>query len=370
MKYFILAGESSGDIHGANLIRAIKQKDSNAEFAFWGGDVMESVAGVKALCHVHQLAFMGFWEVMVHLKIILRLFKNCKRDIQDFEPDVLILIDYPGFNLRMAKWATLQNIKVVYYIVPQVWAWHQSRVKKLKKFTHTLIAILPFEEDFFKRHDCDVVYVGHPLLDELNHWEEQNIGQEKDQKKRYNLALLPGSRKQEIELMLPIFLTTAEALNLDCIIAKSQHLPEEFYTNIIQKTGVSNINVELLSGKMYHILHNSLFAFVTSGTATLETALCGTPQVVCYKGSSISYWIAKKLVKLSYISLVNLILNKALVKELIQQDMTKENLILAYHEGMKNKNNILEGYEQLRHVLGSKGASNRAADVILDIAAK
>jgi lipid-A-disaccharide synthase len=291
MKYFIIAGESSGDIHGANLMEALQQQDSSTEFVYWGGDSMKSVSG-RPLKHIRDLAFMGFWEVLVNIRTILGLLSQCKKDILENKPDVLILIDYPGFNLRMAKWAHKKGIKVVYYIVPQVWAWHKSRVTQLKKYTDLLIAILPFEEEFYKKYKCNVFYVGHPLLDEIKKFtaiqkKEKNLA-------TIDLALLPGSRRQEVKHMLPVYLKTADKLKLSCVIAVSQNLPQDYYKKIIEESKLQHIKVELKSNKTYEILSNCKFAFVTSGTATLETALFKVPQVIGYKGNRISYFIAKK----------------------------------------------------------------------------
>jgi lipid-A-disaccharide synthase len=361
MKYYIIAGEASGDLHGGNLMSSIQNIDNQAVFRFWGGDAMENIGG-PAVKHVRDLSFMGFWEVLTNLKTILDNIKFCKKDIAAFGPDVLILIDFPGFNLRIAEWAKTKGYKVVYYIVPQVWAWHTSRVHLLKKYTDQLIAILPFEEAFYKKHGCAVSYVGHPLLDEISKTNPANTVLP-----RFDLALLPGSRKQEIRHMLPVYLKAAEKSGLHCAIAASKHIPESYYMNIIQKAGIQNAKIDIYYNNMYNILKNSDFAFVTSGTATLETALWKVPQVVAYKGNTLSYVIAKQLIKLPYISLVNLILNKPLVTELIQDKMTVENLTASYKEAKQNLSEILEGYHDLEHKLGEKGASDRAARIITNV---
>ncbi|MBK7525222.1 MAG: lipid-A-disaccharide synthase [Saprospiraceae bacterium] len=365
MKYFILAGESSGDIHGANLMEALKNQDTSAEFVYWGGDAMKAVHG-NPLKHIRELAFMGFWEVLINIRTILNLLNQCKKDISENEPDILILIDYPGFNLRMAKWAHLKGIKVVYYIVPQVWAWHKSRVFQLKKYTDLLIAILPFEEEFYKNNECNVFYVGHPLLDEIKKFSLQQTNEKN--LKTIDLALLPGSRHQEVKHMLPVYLKAADQLKISCVIAASNNLPLTFYEKIVKMANLQNIQVEIRQNKTYEILRSSKHAFVTSGTATLETALFKVPQVIGYKGNTISYIIAKKLITLKYISLVNLILDKMLVKELIQSELNISNLIQSYHDLVKREKQILHGYEELIHLLGDEGASFRAATLISKVA--
>jgi len=365
MRYYIIAGEASGDLHGANLIAALQKKDSAAVFRFWGGDSMSIYAG-EPVTHIRKMAFMGFAEVMMNIRTIFSFFRKAKKDIIAFQPDVLILIDYPGFNLRMAEWAKRRGMKVVYYIVPQVWAWHKSRVWKLKKYTDLLIPVLPFEEQFLKNYNCRVKYLGHPLLDETEPFLEKAGKREKDNKL---LALLPGSRKQEIKAMLPVFLKAARELNIPFVIAAAPSIPDLFYTEIIKLHGFSSESNILSRSGTYKVLQNATFAFVTSGTATLETALLGVPQIVCYKANKISYYIARMLVDLKYISLVNLIMDKGIVTELIQSDFNVRNLTSVYHR-LHNEMAALEmksGYDELRLKLGGKGASERVAEAILEL---
>lgn len=363
MKYYIIAGEASGDLHGSNLMSNIVIKDSGADFRFWGGDKMSAVGG-HMVKHYKDMAFMGFVEVIKNLSTILKYMSECKADISLYNPDILILIDYPGFNLRIAEWAKKRKIKVVYYIVPQVWAWHTSRVKKLRAYTDKLLVILPFEKEFFERHNCNVVFVGHPLLDEM-----EKSSREYDYKKEIKLALLPGSRKQEINAMLKIFLDTAKLLKMDCVIAGAQSIPVEFYEKIISQFEQKDFKITLVMGNTYQVLSKSQTAFVASGTATLETALFGVPQVVCYKGNPISYLIAKSLVKLKYISLVNLILEKPAVKELIQNALTSNELAKEYQQlnAEINRNALMKDYNELQKRLGGSGASERASVEIVNL---
>lgn len=367
MRYYIIAGEASGDLHGSNLMKALKEKDASAEFRFWGGDLMANVAQEKPVKHYRDLAFMGFVEVIKNLPTILKNLKFCKRDIQAYQPDVLVLIDYPGFNLRIAKAAKRLSVKkVVYYISPQLWAWKEGRVEVIKKFVDEMLVILPFEEDFYKKHDVDAHFVGHPLLDAITHLPE--IDQEKFRKENHLdarpiIALLPGSREQEVEKMLLVMLSVKTRFkDYQFVIAGAPSLAPSFYEQY------NTEGVSFVSNKTYDVLRCSEAALVTSGTATLETALLGIPQVVCYRGSAISYAIAKRLVKhIKYISLVNLIGDKEVVKELIQNDLNTENLVreLNFILGEK-RNRILNDYAQLRMKLGGAGASRRAAEKIVE----
>ena len=359
MKYYIIAGEMSGDIHGGNLMAALREKDKEASFRFWGGDSMSEIGG-KPVQHVKNLAFMGFWEVIINLRTIVKLLRSCKQDIEIYKPDVIILIDYPGFNLRMAQWAKKKGFKVVYYIVPQVWAWHKSRLKLLRKYTDMLLAILPFEESFYRDHGCIVQFVGHPLLDEI-----QKPLKGRSEISDFDVALLPGSRKQEVEHMLPVFLKTAELLGLSCVIAATPNLPHVLYEKIIRKAKLKKASVHIYYNAMYPILQKSKFAFITSGTATLEAALWNVPQIVTYKSSYLSYMIAKNLISLKFISLVNLIMDKRLVPELIQNNLTPEVLAETYREMLPETQQIINGYAELARRLGVSGASGRAADLIL-----
>ncbi|MBK8620679.1 MAG: lipid-A-disaccharide synthase [Saprospiraceae bacterium] len=364
MKYYIIAGEVSGDKHGSNLMHSLKKSDPEADIRFWGGDAMQHAGGTMVK-HIQDLAFMGFYEVIIHLRTILNLMTICKKDILSYRPDVVILIDYPGFNLRIAEWAKKNGFKVVYYIVPQVWAWHKSRVHKLRKYTDLLLAILPFEEKFYADHGCKVTFVGHPLLDEIKNYESHKNTNSHNLPEKIKIALLPGSRKQEIKLMLPIFLNTVKKLGIKAVIAGSSNIPESMYHYIIEESGVEKNNIMLVFNDMYSILKRSEFAFVTSGTATLETALWDVPQIVAYKGNPLSYYIAKKIITLPFISLVNIILNRKLVDELIQENLTSETLSDHYNKTILDKDNIKNGYATLKKMLGTQGASDKAATAII-----
>lgn len=359
MKYYLIAGEASGDIHGANLMRAIKQIDVNAEFRFWGGDKMAQIPSATQVEHYKNTAFMGFVEVLIHLKTIFKFIKQCKEDIQEYQPDVVVFIDYPGFNLRIAQFVKEIGIKTVYYISPQVWAWKESRVKKIKQYIDKMLVILPFEKDFYKKWNYDVEYVGHPLLDEIT---QNNYPLNIEQNKPI-IALLPGSRKQEIEKILPQFLTIVNKFKkYQFVVAGLSHIDDEIYKNII-----GNRNVALIKDNTYGLLSNSYAAIVASGTATLETALFSVPLIVGYKGNLLSYYIGKLLVKIKFISLVNLIFNEKVVAELIQNELNEENLEKEFNviiEG-KHREIILEKFQMLKQKLGEEGASNKAAAEII-----
>ena len=365
MKYYIIAGEASGDLHGSNLMKSLQQKDPNAEFRFWGGDLMEKQGGTLVK-HYRDLAFMGFLEVAMNLKTILNNIKFCKNDIKNNIPDVLILVDYPGFNLRIAKFAKELGIKVVYYISPQLWAWKEGRVETIKKYVDEMMVILPFEEDFYKKHQVKAHFVGHPLLDAiltLQDVDSESFKLENNLNDKEIIALLPGSRKQEVEKMLEIMLSVRPYFkDYQFVIAGAPSLEKEFYQKYVDE------NVHFVSNRTYDLLRCSKAALVTSGTATLETALLNIPEVVCYRGSKISYAIAKRLVKhIKYISLVNLIMDKEVVKELIQSELNTGNLVEQLHLILKgnSRNLMLEEFEILRSKLGGKGASDNAADIIL-----
>lgn len=367
MKYYIIAGEASGDLHGSNLMKALKQKDPNAEFRFWGGDLMAKQGGTLVK-HYRDLAFMGFLEVAMNLRTILNNIKFCKEDIQNNKPDVLILVDYPGFNLRIAKFAKELGIKVVYYISPQLWAWKEGRVEIIRKYVDEMMVILPFEKDFYSKHGVYSHFVGHPLLDAISTLEEINTEDFKIQNglnEKEIIALLPGSRKQEVEKMLQIMLSVRPYFKeYQFVIAGAPSLPKEFYEKYVDD------NVHFVSNKTYDLLRCSKAALVTSGTATLETALLNIPEVVCYRGSKVSYAIAKRLVKnIKYISLVNLIMNREVVKELIQNDLNTNNLVEELKKilATEKRFEVFRDYELLREKLGGKGASENAADVILNM---
>ncbi len=367
MKYYLIAGEASGDLHGANLMKALKMVDSKAEFRFWGGDLMEQTGGTP-IKHYRELAFMGFTEVLLNLRTIFKNIAFCKKDIESFNPDAIIFIDYPGFNLRIAKWAKHKGFKTHYYISPQIWAWKENRIHSIKRDVDEMYVILPFEKFFYEeKHKFPVHFVGHPLIDAIAN--QKTISPE-DFKKQNNLdsrpiiALLPGSRKQEISKMLEVMLSIVEDFKkYQFVIAGAPSQEAAFYQPFIK-----NSNIHLLLDKTYALLSVSHAALVTSGTATLETALYKVPQVVCYKGSRISYEIAKRVIKLDYISLVNLILEKEAVTELIQTEFTPKQL-------KKSLTKILNPYERavmfldyydLEKKLGGSGASKKTANLIYE----
>ena len=362
MRYYIIAGEASGDLHGSNLIKALHEKDTNATIRCWGGDKMET-AGATLVKHYRDLAFMGFVEVIKHLGTILNNIKFCKQDILQYKPDVLILIDYPGFNLRIADWAKLQGIKVVYYISPQIWAWKENRIKQIKRSVDKMLVILPFEKPFYQKHNYPVTYVGHPLVEVIDAELQKGHASISDKE---IIALLPGSRSQELKLKLPIMLKMVERFpEYQFVIAQAPGQEADFYKSLI-----GDLDVKLLQGQTYNILMQAKAALVTSGTATLETALFGVPEIVCYKGNQVSYWLAKKLIKVKYISLVNLILDKPAVKELIQNDLNEQQLFEELNDLLNNKERIEQlqsDYTKLWELLGAEKASGKAADEIMAI---
>lgn len=370
MKYFIISGEASGDLHGSNLLKQIKLKDPEAEVEAWGGDLMKS-AGAKILKHYKELDFMGFIEVVMNLKTILSNIKLCKSQIADFDPDVLILIDYPGFNLRIAEWAKKQGFKVHYYISPQIWAWKQNRAYKIKKYVDKMISILPFEKDFYKKFEVEIDYVGHPLLDAIgdrDQSENRNISLRKEFRldlEKKIVLILPGSRGQEINAMLPIMLKQVNHFNhCQFVIAAAPSLGDEYFEKFLE----SYPSVRVVGNRTYDLLQLAHAAMVTSGTATLETALFNVPEVICYKANPISYHIAKRIVNIEYISLVNLIMNKEVVKELIQADLNDELLKEELGKLIQDTNyrkSMLDNFKALKEKLGGKGASSRAAEIIL-----
>lgn len=367
MKYYLIAGEASGDLHASNLMKALKRIDAEAEFRFWGGDLMQEVGGTLVK-HYKELAFMGFVEVLFNLRTIIKNIAFCKKDISKYQPDVIIFVDYPGFNLRIAKWAKEQGYATHYYISPQIWAWKENRITDIKRDIDQMYVILPFEKEFYeKKHQFPVHFVGHPLLDEISNRE---LVDAVEFKRTYNLdsrpiiALLPGSRKQEISKMLKTMLSiTDDFEQYQFIIAGAPSQDLDFYKTFIKKK-----NVHLVMNRTYDVLTLASAALVTSGTATLETALLKVPEVVCYKGSSISYQIAKRIVKLDYISLVNLIMNKEVVKELIQKDFNKKSLKKELNKILDpdNRETIFEAYFELETKLGGAGASQKTATLIYD----
>ena len=366
MRYYIIAGEASGDLHGSNLIKAIKAKDADAVIQCWGGDLMEA-AGGKLVMHYRKLAFMGFVEVLLNLRTILTNIKFCKADIFTFKPDVLICIDYPGFNLRIAKWAKQQGLKVIYFIAPQVWAWKENRVPEMRATIDRLLCILPFEKQYFKeRWDWEVDYIGHPLMQVLE--SQSNLPHPIPSiQGQPIIALLPGSRKQEILKKLPVMLSVAKYFpSYQFAIAQAPGLDDAWFASLISTAP----NIHIVKGNTYALLNHSKAALVTSGTATLETALLNVPEVVCYKGNPITLFLAKRFVKIKFIALVNLIMGKEVVKELIQSQLTTQNLVAELQKLLNDpakQAQIAADYAQLKQILftGSK-ATEVAASIILE----
>lgn len=369
MKYYLIAGEASGDLHASNLINALYHEDSEAEFRFWGGDLMAEASGQQPVKHYRDLAFMGFAEVILNLKTILNNITFCKKDIAAYQPDVLIFIDYPGFNMRIAKWAKLKGLKTFYYISPQIWAWKENRISSIKRDVDEMFVILPFEKEFYEvKHQYKVHFVGHPLLDAIAQFKPLPLA---DFKKEHQLddreiiAILPGSRKQEISKMLSTMLKmTSKFADYQFVIAGAPSQDNSFYESFTQKE-----NVSFVANQTYHLLSHAKAAMVTSGTATLETALFDVPEVVCYKGNIISYHIAKRIITLKYISLVNLIMDQEVVTELIQNEFNTErlekelSLILDSHyaKDLKLK------YQELKQKLGGVGASQTTAKLMYNL---
>lgn len=375
MKYYVIAGEASGDLHASNLLKQIALRDTAALFRCWGGDLMAAQGG-EIVKHYRDLAFMGFVEVALHLRTILKNIAFCKKDILQYQPDIVVLVDYPGFNLRIAEWAKQQGFKVIYYISPQIWAWKTGRVHKIKRSCDHVMPILPFEKDFYKKYDYEADFVGHPLLDAI----DEDIRESREVKEfradnslddRPIIAILPGSRKQEIVKMLPVMLeVTKNYPQCQFVVSTVKWLPEELYSRYLH-----GYDVKTVTGSSYPLLLNAEAAIVTSGTATLETAILGTRQVVCYKGSALSYRIAMAVVKdtIKYISLVNLVMDAPVVTELIQYDFTAERVKeeldkLLFDESIRQK--MSEEYARLLTRLGGRGASARAAEIVVNCAKK
>lgn len=364
MRYYIIAGEASGDLHASNLVSEIKLIDTKAQFRGFGGDKMKN-EGVILFRHYRETAYMGFTEVAMHLRIILRNIEQCKKDIEDYNPDALILVDYPGFNLRIAPFAKKAGYKVFYYISPQLWAWKSSRVEIIKKYVDKMFVILPFEKEFYKKFNYNVEYVGHPLLDEINNKIKNTLFYKINSLSNDPaIGILPGSRKQEISVKLPVMLAMAKYFpKFQFLVACAPGIDRKFYEHFSREH-----NVHYLFNQTYDILQHSEAAIVTSGTATLEAALFNVPQIVCYKGSAISYLIAKQLIKVKYISLVNLIADKPIVPELIQFKFNERNLIahferLVYNDDFRTQ--MWEDYQLLKEKLGGEGASEKTANAIL-----
>ncbi|MCT4582953.1 MAG: lipid-A-disaccharide synthase [Flavobacteriales bacterium] len=371
MKFFIVSGEASGDLHGANLVKEIKKLSPDSTFTGWGGDLM-AAQGVTIKKHYKELAFMGFLEVVKNIRTIFKNIKLCKQQIIEEQPDAIIFVDYPGFNLRIAKFAKAKGFKTLYYISPTVWAWKEKRIEKIKRDVDRLFVILPFEQEFYKERGCEVEFVGHPLIDAIEDFRENKALLSNDFYKKYHLnqqqiiALLPGSRKQEITKKLPIMMAVAHHYkDYQFVIAGAPGLEKSFYESVIGEH-----EIKIIFNDTYNLLNNAHAALVTSGTATLETALFNVPQVVCYQTSSISYHIAKRLVNIQYISLVNLILNREVVKELIQGELNEEQLGIAFEAILKGdfREQQLQAYQKLTALCGGVGASKNAAKGMLKVA--
>jgi len=364
MKYYLIAGETSGDLHGANLIRALKNQDAAAEFRIVGGDRMQDATGETARIHTAQMAFMGFVEVLANLRTIARNLRYVKEDIASYAPDTLILIDFPGFNLNVASYAKKIGVKVCYYISPKVWAWNQRRVLRIKRVVDRLFCILPFEVDFYRKWGMEVDYVGNPLLDSIaNHRTDPDFLRKHRLEGKPIIALLPGSRHMEISKLLPLM----SALSFrfpghHCVVAGAPNFDEPYYRQF-----VGEAKLPVLFNATYDLLNHAEAAVVASGTATLETALLNVPQVVVYKANPLSIAIGRMVIRVKYISLVNLILNRPAVKELIQKDCTLED-VSDELDHLLNKNEyrqrVLDDYEQLRKIMGQPGASERTAELV------
>ncbi|MEM9363998.1 MAG: lipid-A-disaccharide synthase [Bacteroidota bacterium] len=367
MKYYIIAGEASGDLHGSNLIKSLKKHDNSAQIRCWGGDLMQEAGGELAK-HYKDMAFMGFLEVVKNVSTIFKNISFCKEDIQRFAPDLIIFIDFSGFNLRIAKWAKAKGFSTNYYISPQIWASREGRIKAIKRDIENMYVILPFEKEFYeKKHGYPVHFVGHPLIDAIANTqiEDETTFREKNNLDLVKpiIALLPGSRKQEVQKILSVMLSVQKNFpNYQFVIAGAPSLPNEFY-DAFKKAN----HVGFVSSQTYVLLTYAHAALVTSGTATLETALFNVPQVVCYKGNWISYQIAKRIITLDFISLVNLIMDKEVVKELIQGDLTSENLKTELQKILEGteRERILRDYASLKEKLGGEGASEKAAHLLI-----
>ncbi len=355
-RLYLIAGEASGDLHGSNLVRALRAFQPDIVCRAWGGERMAD-AGATVVKHYRDLAFMGFWEVAKNLRTIWRNLHFCQSDIEAFQPDVVVLIDYPGFNLRIARWAKRRGLRVVYYISPQLWAWHASRVRAIRRDVDQMLVILPFETDFYRQHGVEATWVGHPLLDA--------IPQAAPSHQSGIVALLPGSRQQEVRRILPVMLSvTPFFTDYQFVVAAAPSLPEALFRAYLGDYP----QVNLVVGDTYGVLQRAQAALVKSGTSTLETALLDVPQVVCYAGSPISYVIARRVVRVPYISLVNLVLERPLVRELIQHDLNTTSLCQALGDILQpaQAEAIRAGYRELRERLGGPGASERAAQRILE----
>lgn len=361
MKYYLVAGEASGDLHGSNLMKEIKAQDPNAEFRFWGGDLMAAQGGTL-VSHYKERAFMGLWEVIKNIRTISNYLRKAQEDIVAYQPDALIFIDNPGFNLRLAEFGKKQGFKIHYYIAPKVWAWNEKRVKKIKKNVDYLYSILPFEPAFFSKHQVITDYVGNPVVDAVSGFNPTEGWKEKYNIQKPVIALLPGSRKNEIERMLPLMMQLPNAFpNYSFVIAAAPTFDTTYFS---QFTGIESM--QICFGETYDILSHSTAAVVTSGTATLETALFKVPQVVCYKVATLTYVVGRMVVKLKWFGLVNLILNRGLLTELLQEAFTAERVEKELSQLLKGDRRveILSGYEELSKLLGPSGASKRVAELV------
>jgi len=365
MKYYIIAGEASGDLYGSKLIDEIFSIDKKAEIRFWGGDNMIKSGGYNVK-HIKELAFMGFYEVLKNIVTIIRNINFCKNDIKEFNPDKIIYIDYPGFNLKICKWAKNNGYKNYYYISPQIWAWKENRIKTIKNNIDKLFVIFPFEKEYYqKKFKMEVEFYGHPLIEQIDNFNSSKefLKKNKITKEREIISLLPGSRSQEINSMLPIFLTLKKHYsNYELIVAGVKNVNKSVYQP------AKDLDVKVIYNQTYDLLYHSKIAIVTSGTASLECALFNVPQIVCYKTSSISYFIGKSLVNISFISLVNIILKKATVKELIQNDLTEKNLVNELSNLLNNDrvSDIINEYSNIYSMLSIKGTSKKIAMSIIN----
>ena len=365
MKYYIIAGEASGDLYGSKLIDEIFSIDKQAEIRFWGGDNMIKSGGYNVK-HIKELAFMGFYEVLKNIITIVRNINFCKNDIKEFNPDKIIYIDYPGFNLKICKWAKNNGYKNYYYISPQIWAWKENRIKTIKKNIDKLFVIFPFEKEYYqKKFNIEVEFYGHPLIEQIDNFNpsKEFLKKNKITKEREIITLLPGSRSQEINSMLPIFLTLKKHYsNYELIVAGVKNVNKSVYQP------AKDLDVKVIYNQTYNLLYHSKIAIVTSGTASLECALFNVPQIVCYKTSSISYFIGKSLVNISFISLVNIILKKGTVKELIQNDLTEKNLVKELSNLFNDDrvSEIINEYSKIYSMLSIKGTSKKIATSIIN----
>ena len=374
MRYYLIAGEASGDLHGSNLIRELRAQDSDAQFRFFGGDLMAAQAGVPPVKHYREMAFMGFIKVLMNLRAISRNMEKCKADIVDFKPDVVILIDFAGFNLRIAEFAKSIGLKTIFYISPKIWAWKTSRIKKIKKYIDKMLTILPFETEFYAGFDYQVEYVGNPLLDAIEEFKATDHQTEADFRKSNNLTdkpiigLLAGSRKQELDFMLPVMIEVSRQFpEYQFVISGAPGLDRSYYT----KVAGADCTLPIVFGQTYNLLKFSRAALVTSGTATLETALFGVPEAVLYKimAPNFLYRIGRKILKAKWISLANLIMGREIIRELVQMDCNPKTVAAELRKILDDEQYNAEfqrNYAELRQRMGSAGASQRAAKAVID----